>query len=81
MIWEHTHWKYLCGLPRFLSGDMLEAKSKLIEAFTMYTVIPREERKDAGYFVQAAENMLHKASLSEKEIGDILMLQYWAQVV
>jgi cholesterol 7alpha-monooxygenase len=78
MIWEHTNWKYLFQPPEFLSGDMLKAKQKLIGAFAKYLSMPRDERQDAGYFAQATEDMLREVGLSDREIGGILMLHYWA---
>jgi cholesterol 7alpha-monooxygenase len=78
MTWEHTNWKYLFHLPWFLSQDMLNAKDKLVDAFTKYLCIPPAERRDAGYFAQASESMLREVGLSEREIGGIIMLHYWA---
>ncbi|PSN62499.1 cytochrome P450 [Corynespora cassiicola Philippines] len=78
MVWEHTNWKYLFEMPSFMSGDMLQAKGNLIQGFTKYLAIPREERKDASYFVQTVEDMLREVGLTESEIGSMLMLHYWA---
>jgi hypothetical protein len=78
MVWERTSWKYMYKLPRFLAKDMFNAKDEIVATLRKYFEAPKEERRDALYFVGAVEDELRACGLSSDEIARITMLHHWA---
>jgi hypothetical protein len=76
--WEHCNWKFLFQLPTVFSGDLLAAQTTLTVAFTRYYQLPKSERPGAIFFVDALEDTLRGAGLSEEEMGQFTLLQFWA---
>lgn len=76
--WEDTNWKYLYGLPDFLSKDMVQARENLVGAFARYFQTNREERHDASFFVKATEDALASAGMSGDDSARIFTMHYWA---
>lgn len=78
MGWEHTNWKFLFQLPAILSRDMLAARGELVAAFTKYCRLPDDQRRDRSFFVEELEKMLREVGLNDEEMGNVMMLHYWA---
>ncbi|PWY94542.1 putative cytochrome P450 [Aspergillus sclerotioniger CBS 115572] len=77
MIWEKVNWKFIFGLPSFLSGDMLDAQRGLVDAFTRYFAIPAEKRGHSNFWVDSVESLLRHLDISNEDIGRLFMLQTW----
>jgi hypothetical protein len=80
MTWEYVNWKFIYLLPDFLATDMLESKAYITGALTNYFRLPRSERPDAAFFVTALEDMLREVGLTDEELGQFVLLHYWAYV-
>ncbi|KAL4947593.1 putative cytochrome P450 [Aspergillus filifer] len=79
MIWEKVNWKFVFGLPNFLSRDMLAAQHGLVNAFTRYFAVPAGKRGHDNFWVDAVERLLrHLEIISNEDIGRLFMLQTWA---
>jgi len=76
--WEHCNWKFLFMLPSVFAQDMIKAKGTITGAFTDYYRQPRSERPGSIYFVDALEDMLREAGLTEDDMGKFTLLHYWA---
>ena len=77
-IWEKTNWKYVFQIPRLFSRDMYDARDKLVDAFTGYFQLPKNERTDAAWFVPIAEEEMRDIGSSDRDLGRAHMLQHWA---
>ncbi|KAL4976055.1 cytochrome P450 [Aspergillus desertorum] len=78
MVWEKVNWKFLFGLPGFLSGDMLAAKKGLVDGFVAYFALARAERGHENYWVNGVEDSLRQMNVANEDIARIFMLQTWA---
>lgn len=78
--WEKANWKYVFQIPRFLSRDMYSARDRLVDAFTAYFKLPRNQRADAAWFVPTAEAEMRDIGLDDRDLGRAHMLQHWAYV-
>jgi cholesterol 7alpha-monooxygenase len=78
MDWEHTNWKFLFQLPAILSRDMVAARGELVTTFTGYCQLPEGQRGDRSFFVKELEKMLREVGLSDEDMGNVMMLHYWA---
>jgi hypothetical protein len=76
--WERKNWKFLFGLPRFLSRDMLSARDHIVTHYKRYLGTPLRERNGASYYVKATEKMLRDIGCSEKDMASMFMLHFWA---
>ncbi|KAH8700864.1 putative cytochrome P450 [Talaromyces proteolyticus] len=78
MMWERVNWKYIFQLPGFLSKDMLDAKSDLVDTFVTYFEMDRAERGCGNFFVDSVEDTLREAGMGNEEVGRIFFLHSWA---
>ncbi|KAE8168174.1 putative cytochrome P450 [Aspergillus tamarii] len=78
MLWERVNWKYLFGIPGFLSKDMLQAKEVMIDLFVKYFSLPRTKRPGASAWILETEDILTEGGLSTEDLGRAMMLQTWA---
>lgn len=76
--WEHKNWKFLFGMPRFLSQDVLSARDTIIAHYEKYFETLLEERNGTNYYVKGAEKMLREIDCSGKDIASMFMLHFWA---
>ena len=76
--WEQCNWKFLFQLPDIFAQDMLQAKEFITESFTKFYQLPRHERPNLIFLIDAVEDMLREAGLSEDEMGKFTLLHYWA---
>ncbi|KAL4959538.1 cytochrome P450 [Aspergillus stella-maris] len=74
IAWEKSSWKFLMGLPGFLSRDMLSAKGDMIGLFEGYFSLPPTERGHGNFWVEAVEGLLRGLGLGNGEIGKVFML-------
>ncbi|KAL4946606.1 cytochrome P450 [Aspergillus oleicola] len=74
MDWEKSSWKFLMGLPRFLSRDMLAAKDDMIGLFVEYFSLKPEERGHENFWVESVERLLRDLDLTNEEIARMFML-------
>ncbi|KAL4766752.1 cytochrome P450 [Aspergillus nidulans var. acristatus] len=74
MDWERSSWKFLMGLPRFLSKDMLAAKGDMINFFVEYFSLSPDERGHSNYWVSSVERLLRDLDLTIDEIARMFML-------
>ncbi|KAL2808469.1 putative cytochrome P450 [Aspergillus granulosus] len=72
--WEKSNWKFLFGLPKFLSKDMLDAKKGMIDLFVKYFSLPPDERGHSNFWVSSVERLLRDLDLTNEEIARIFML-------
>ncbi|KAL4949267.1 putative cytochrome P450 [Aspergillus filifer] len=72
--WEKTSWKFLMGLPRFLSRDMLSAKEDMIGLFVKYFTVSPQDRWHENFWVESVEQLLRDLGLSDEEIARMFML-------
>jgi hypothetical protein len=77
-VWERKNWKFLYGMPKFLSHDMLSARDNIVAHYVRYFNIPAQERTDASYYVKVTENMLRDIGCSDHDIASMFMLHFWA---
>lgn len=77
-LWERTNWKYMFQLPDIISGDMLQARDGMINAFIKYLDIPEEERTDRNYFVKSIEAMMRDVGCDKQDMAKVFMLHFWA---
>lgn len=77
-LWERTNWKYMFQLPDIVSGDMLQARDGMINAFIKYLDIPEGERTDRNYFVKSIEAMMRDVGCDKHDMGKVFMLHFWA---
>ncbi|KAL2802828.1 hypothetical protein BJX63DRAFT_437511 [Aspergillus granulosus] len=78
LVWEKSNWKFLFGLPGFLSRDMLAAKNALIDTLVQYFRLSVENRGNKNFWVESVEHCLREAGLSHEEVGRVFMLHAWA---
>ncbi len=78
--WEKANWKYVFQIPRFFSRDMYSARDRLVDAFTAYFKLPRNQRADTAWFVPTAEAEMRDIGLDDRDLGRAHMLQHWAYV-
>jgi hypothetical protein len=76
--WEYSSWKFLFNLPDMMAQDMVKTKKTITSAFEKYYQQPRSERPGSIFFVDALEDMLREVGLTEKEMGHITLMHYWA---
>jgi hypothetical protein len=76
--WEHCSWKFLFQMPDFLAKDMIKAKSTLLGGFANYYKSPHSERPGSLFFIDALEDMLREAGLTEEDMACFTMMHYWA---
>ncbi|KAL3475751.1 putative cytochrome P450 [Aspergillus californicus] len=74
MDWEKSSWKFLMGLPRFLSKDMVAAKEDMINFFGEYFRLPPHERGHENFWVSSVERLLRDLDLTDEEIARMFML-------
>ncbi|KAL4808792.1 putative cytochrome P450 [Aspergillus unguis] len=74
MAWEKTSWKFLLGLPKFMSKDMLAAKRDMVGVFVEYFSLSPGERGHENLWVSSVERTLRDLDLTNEEIGRIFML-------
>ncbi|KAL4932112.1 cytochrome P450 [Aspergillus undulatus] len=74
MDWEKSNWKFLFGLPSFLSRDMLAAKRDMIHLFVTYFSLPPDERGHSNFWVSSVERLLRDLDLTNEEIARMFML-------
>ncbi|KAL4862857.1 hypothetical protein BDV12DRAFT_190125 [Aspergillus spectabilis] len=74
MDWERTSWKFLVGLPRFLSKDMIAAKDDMINFFVEYFTLSPEVRGHSNFWVSSVEGLLRDLDLTNEEIARMFML-------
>ncbi|KAL4796710.1 putative cytochrome P450 [Aspergillus venezuelensis] len=74
IAWEKASWKFLTGLPKFLSRDMLSAKGDMIGLFEEYFSLSHEERGHSNFWVESVERLLRGLGLSNGEIARMFML-------
>ena len=79
--WERSNWKWMFQLPEFMARDVVRAKNGLHAALEKYLAVPAAQRRDANYFVTAAEAMLRELGVSEADMAKIFMLHMWAYVL
>ena len=77
-VWEESTWKYVYQLPYIFSKDTYAAKDQLIQIFSDYFSLPKDERADSSFFVEMAENELRDIDFSNNDIAKCHMLQHWA---
>jgi hypothetical protein len=77
-IWERKNWKFLFGMPGFLSRDMLSARDNIVAHYKRYFETPPGERYGASYYIKATEKMLREIGCSEKDMASMFMLHFWA---
>ncbi|KAL4919863.1 putative cytochrome P450 [Aspergillus aurantiobrunneus] len=78
LVWERVNWKFVFGLPRFVSGDMLAAQRILVGVFTKYFALCRDERGHSNFWVESVESSLRDTRLGNEDIARVFMLQTWA---
>ncbi|KAL4881731.1 cytochrome P450 [Aspergillus karnatakaensis] len=74
MAWETTSWKFLMGLPKFLSRDMLAAKDDMIGLFVEYFSLPPKKRGHSNFWVSSVEHIFRDLDLTTEEIARMFML-------
>ncbi|KAF9887621.1 hypothetical protein FE257_009714 [Aspergillus nanangensis] len=72
--WEETNWKFLLGLPKFLSKDMWTAQNNMMLLFTTYFSLPPDQRGHSNLWVSSVEGVLRDRDLTNDEISRIFML-------
>lgn len=77
-VWERKNWKFLYGMPKFLSHDMLSARDNIVAHYVRYFNIPPQDRSDASYYVKATEKMLRTIGCSDQDMASMFMLHFWA---
>lgn len=80
MTWEYVNWKFIYLLPDMFAADMLASKAYMTTAFTSYYKLPRSQRPESIFFVNALEDMLREIGLTDEELGQFTLLHYWAYV-
>jgi hypothetical protein len=81
MDWERTNWKFLMGLPGFLSKDMIAAKDDMINFFMEYFTLSSEERGHSNFWVSSVEGLLRDLELTNEEIARVFMLHTSSYVI
>jgi hypothetical protein len=80
LVWEKVNWKFVFGLPRMFSGDMLAAQRALVGAFVRYAAVPAQRRGHTNEWTERVEALLREKGLRDEDMGWILMMQTWACV-
>ncbi len=70
-------WQLLYHYPRLISEPMYAAKDQLINALTAYFETPAERKADATWVTQLLEKEMRGLGFTDKEMGTLMMLQYW----
>jgi hypothetical protein len=78
--WERKNWKFLFGMPKFLSRDMLSARDNIVDHYVRYFKTRPQERDGASYYVKTTEKMLRSIRCNEKDMASMFMLHFWAYV-
>jgi hypothetical protein len=78
--WEQCNWKFLFQLPDFFAKDMLQAKNTITGAFAKFYRLPRGERPNSIFFVNALEDVLREVGLAEEEMAEFTLMHYWSIV-
>lgn len=73
-------WQLLYHFPRLISRKMHAAKERLIDALTCYFEKPVEKRTGAAWVTQLIEKEMRELGLTDREMGTLMMLQYWGCV-
>ena len=70
-------WQLLYHFPRLISEPMYAAKDRLVNALTTYFETPAEEKVDAAWVTQLLEKEMRDLGFTNREMGTLMMLQYW----
>lgn len=70
-------WQLLYHYPRLISEPMYAAKDRLINALTAYFETPAERKADATWATQLLEKEMRELGFTDREMGTLMMLQYW----
>ena len=69
-------WQLLYQYPRLISKGMYAAKDRIIDVLTAYFETPGE-RTDAAWVTQLLEREMRALGFTTREMGTLMMLQYW----
>ncbi|TVY33836.1 Prostacyclin synthase [Lachnellula subtilissima] len=78
LVWEKSTWKYIYRIPKTFANENYEARKQINDTLEEYFKLPREERKDANFFVEAMEKELRGSGLNDVEVARVSMLHLWA---
>lgn len=70
-------WQLLYRFPRLISQSMYAARDKLIDALTAYLELSAEKKTGATWVMQHLEREMCVSGFTYREMGTLMMLQYW----
>ena len=73
---DSRSWQLLYHFPRLISKGMYAAKDRIIDDLTAYFETPGE-RTDAAWVTQLLEREMRALGFTTREMGTLMMLQYW----
>ena len=73
---DSRSWQLLYHFPRLISKGMYAAKDRIIDDLTAYFETPGE-RTDAAWVTRLLETEMRALGFTTREMGTLMMLQYW----
>ncbi|KAI9836481.1 MAG: hypothetical protein M1837_003387 [Sclerophora amabilis] len=77
VIFDNTSWKLMYRLPRVFAKDMHFAEKRLVEAFTTYFRLHKEQKVGQAWFVDAFEAQQRQLGIDDVDIARSMLMVYW----
>ena len=77
VVFDRLCWEIFFRPPMFWSKQMINSKTKLLNALEAYSKKPMEQRQDMPQFFQNWETECTKAGLRNSEIAIVMLIQYF----
>ncbi|KAF1994747.1 cytochrome P450 [Amniculicola lignicola CBS 123094] len=77
LAFDEVSWKLLYQYPKAFSGDMHNAKDKIVDALEKYFALPLSSRPDANWFVRHQEAEMRALGVSPRDMARMIGLIYW----